>query len=488
MAEHPMLAKILARFGEIAKVPRKSKEEQKICEWLVNWATTHKFHFIKDKVNNIIIQVPATQGYEHAETVILQGHMDMVCEKTPDAPKDPEKDGVTLVHDGEWLKADRTTLGADNGIAIAMATVLAEEKDIPHPALELLFTVDEETGLTGANFLESGVLKGKYLLNLDSEDEGIFTVGCAGGKTTFTTIKPEMCKVPPHHKPYELIVSKAKGGHSGVDIHCERANAIVVLARVLSHFDIPGDLFIADLAGGTAHNAIPRDVKAVVYLDDQDVEAIKHSVEAITKQIQAEYRNTDSELQITLTPSSKTYDKVMTEAQGKKVVDFLLAVPHGVSAMSTEIHGLVETSSNLAVIKIENEKLLIVTSQRSAVMSRLEALSRRIEALARGFGAEAKTGEGYPSWAPDMRSALLQRCKDVYVQTMHKEPKVEAIHAGLECGIIGGKYPGMDMISFGPTIKNPHSPSEMMYVPSVGLVWDFLVALLKSFNDTKHVA
>jgi len=488
MAEHPMTAKILARFGEIAKVPRKSKEEQKICEWLENWAHTHKFTVIKDEVSNLIIQVPATPGYENAPVVILQGHMDMVCEKTPDAPKDPAKDGVTVVTDGEWLKADRTTLGADNGIAIAMATVLAEEKDIPHPALELLFTVDEETGLTGANYIKSGVLKGKYLLNLDSEDEGVFTVGCAGGRTTFHKFPVTLSKPPATHKEYALTVGKAKGGHSGVDINCQRANAIMVLARVLYQLEKIGGLLIGSITGGTAHNAIPRDVKAIVYLDDKKDEQAMQLVADIANQIVNEYRNTDPDLAIALAPSTESCANVMTEEQGKKLIDFLLTLPHGVSAMSTELHGLVETSSNLAVIGLRNDAVEIVTSQRSAVMSRLEALCLRIEGMARLSGVEAKTGEGYPSWAPNMKSPLLQRCVEVYKNAMGKEPKVEAIHAGLECGIIGAKYPGMDMISFGPTIKNPHSPSEMMHIPSLGLVWDFLVALLKSFQDVKNVA
>ncbi len=482
MSEHPMTAKILARFTEITQVPRKSKQEEKICEWLKNWAAKNNFQTKTDKVNNLVILVPGTPGFEKAPTLVLQGHMDMVCEKTPDSPIDPSKDALKLLQDGEWLKADRTTLGADNGIAIAIATVLAESKDVSHPPLELLFTVDEETGLTGANALESDFLTGKLLLNLDSEDEGVFTVGCAGGKTSRITLPLNMAPVPATHKAYNVVVGDLKGGHSGVDIHCERANAIQVLCRSLYDLEKIGGLMIADLKGGSAHNAIPRDSSGVIFLAEKDFEKAQKSVEKMEKVLRVEYANTDPNLKITIQPSTTVFAEATTPESSKKLVNFVLAIPHGVAAMSTELKGLVETSDNLATIAIADRKLQIVTSQRSAVMSRLESMTTRIESLVQVAGGEIQHNEGYPSWAPNMKSPLLARCIEVYKNTMHKEPKVEAIHAGLECGIIGSKYPGMDMISFGPTIKNPHSPDERLHVPSVGLIWDFLVALGQSYG------
>jgi len=484
-----MTDKILERFQQIDSVPRKSKNEAKISEWLMKWAQEHHLSAKKDKVNNVVIQVPATPGYEQSPTIVLQGHMDMVCEKTPESKHDFTKDPIQFVTQGEWLNANQTTLGADNGIAIAMALVLAEQTDIGHPALELLFTVDEETGLTGANALESGFITGKILLNLDSEDEGVFTVGCAGGKTTEISLPLSMAKVPSSHQVYCLKVSGLKGGHSGVDIHCQRANGIIILARTLYRLAKLGQVMVAQFHGGAAHNAIPRDAHAVVFINKKSEEQAKQIVADMQKEIAAEYRRNDPNLAIQLLPGmpepnqqTPVPTKAMTEEQTKKAVDLLLALPHGVAAMSMEISGLVETSNNLATISIKDNVLQVVTSQRSSVMSRLQAITDRIESLVRLSGGTTKTGDGYPSWAPDMDSKLLARCKEVYQKLMGKEPKVEAIHAGLECGIIGGKYPGMDMISFGPTIQNPHSPSERLHIPSISKVWDFLVALLQSYK------
>ena len=483
MTEDVMTKKILECFEEISKIPRQSKHEEKICAWLQDWAKKNDFGVKTDAVNNIVIQVPGSPGYENSPTLVLQGHVDMVCEKTPDSNHDFSKDPIKFVYDGDWLTADKTTLGADNGIAIAMALVLAQEKDMEHPPLELLFTVDEETGLTGARSLEPGFIEGKILLNLDSEDEGYFTVGCAGGKDTTSTFPLEFSAISENMLAYELNVGGHTGGHSGVDINCHRANAILSLARVLQKLANLADIQLASIQGGSAHNAIPRDAYAILLVKEADVEKLTSAVSEIEKVLKQEYKNTDPDLAIKFSPSSKELGKkAVSREQIQKIAQFIQAIPHGINSMSTDMKGLVETSNNLATVTITNGKLEILTSQRSSVMSRLDALTQRIEGIANISGGEAKSGGGYPSWQPNMESPLLARCLKVYRETLNKEPVVDVIHAGLECGIIGSKYEGMDMISFGPTIKNPHCPDEKIKIDTIGQIWQFLIALLKSFK------
>jgi dipeptidase D len=475
----PITEKVLACFKEIAAVPRRSKSEEKIRAWLLDWAKKHNLEAKTDEVGNVLIEVPATPGYENSPILILQGHMDMVCEKNHDSKHDFTKDPIEVIEDGEWLRANGTTLGADNGIGVALGLVFALEPE--HPALELLFTVDEETGLTGAQSLKPGFLKGKVLLNCDSEDEGVFTVGCAGGIDTHITIPMTKVAAPAEFKAYRLQVSGLCGGHSGTDINCQRANAIRVLARALRQVDSVGNFMIADIHSGSAHNAIPRDGYAVVLMEEKTAEKSQELLKTLDDQLSDEYKNTDPNLEISLV-ATEAVSEAMSVDDTKKLIYFLHAIPHGVDSMSTDIVTLVETSNNLAVIKIVDNKIEIITSQRSSVMSRLHALTDRIETIAHLAGFDVKSGSGYPSWQPNMASPLLAKCKKVYEEVMEKEPVVEVIHAGLECGLIGGQYPGMDMISFGPTIKSPHSPDEKMNIPSLEKVCKFMVALLKSYK------
>lgn len=487
--EHAKTDEILKWFEQITKIPRCSKQEEKIRAWLMNWAKEHNLETKKDKVGNLLIKVPASPGYENAPITVLQGHMDMVCEKTPDSDHDFTKDPIKLVYEGDWLTADKTTLGADNGIGIAMAMTAALAKDMAHPPLELLFTIDEETGLTGANALEPGFVKGKILINLDSEDEGVFTVGCAGGMNTYSTVPVELENIPSNYVQHKLVAGGMRGGHSGVDIKQERANAIKVITRVIQAIKKEVDVRIADIQGGRAHNAIPRDCESVVFLPKKDEEKARKIVAEIEKTLKIEFKNTDPELKITLAETKDgKFTKVMTAKATQKFVDYVFAVPHGVDAMSTDIKGLVETSNNLANIRMENGNVKVLTSQRSSIISRLNALTSRIEAVARLANGEANSGDGYPPWPPKMDSALLDRSKRLYQKMYGKEPIVEVIHAGLECGIIGDKNPGMDMISIGPDLKNPHSPDEKISIPAIGKVWDFLAELLKELKDTKVVA
>ncbi len=479
---HAKTKKILQAFETIAAVPRCSKHEEKICDFLLHWAKENGLPAKKDKVGNIAIQVPASRGYEKSTGVVIQGHVDMVCEKTPDSRHDFVRDAIELVYDKGWLMANKTTLGADNGIALAMALTLALDKEAKHPPLELLFTVDEETGLTGANSIEPGFIRGKILLNVDSEDEGVFTVGCAGGRDTHITLPVEYAPALPGAEACQVKASGMSGGHSGVNIHDERANAIIVLARTLHQIHRRTPLQLLRITGGTAHNAIPRDAEAIFFLAKEQVGAVRQQVSELEKTFQNEFKNTDPNLKLTFSGAGTPSAQPLAAASSARCINLLLALPHGVAAMSTEMKSLVETSNNLANVKIEDGKVAIVTSQRSSVMSKLHALTHKIEIIAGLAGAEARSNVGYPSWQPNLRSALLAQCKKVYKRLFKKEPHVESIHAGLECGIIGDKNPGMDMISFGPTIKNPHSPDERILIASIGKVWDFLVALLASLK------
>ncbi|HOW44609.1 MAG TPA: aminoacyl-histidine dipeptidase [Candidatus Aminicenantes bacterium] len=481
--KHQKTRQVLELFEKISAIPRCSKHEEKIGAFLLDWAGKNGLKARKDRVGNVLILVPASPGYEKSPTVVIQGHMDMVCEKTADSPHDFAKDPIRFVFEGEWLKADHTTLGADNGIALAMAMVLALDKSAVHPPLELLFTIDEETGLTGANALQGDFIAGKILLNVDSEDEGVFTVGCAGGRDTHISLPVRYEDAPEGFVMARVKAGGMTGGHSGVNINEERANAIRVLARVLAQVRRQHDARLADISGGTAHNAIPRDAWADIFIPRDSFKAVEKLVAEMEQVCKSEFRKTDPGLKLSAELQLETMGKrPLNTADSGRILDLLIALPHGVAAMSTEMKGLVETSNNEASVRIANSKLEIVTSQRSSVMSRLNALTWRVEAAARLAGADAVSGDGYPAWQPNLQSPLLARCKEVYRRLFGREAHVEAIHAGLECGIIGDKKEGMDMISFGPTLKNPHSPDEKIHVESIGKVWDFMVELLKSLK------
>ncbi len=468
---------VLKWFEQLSAIPRKSGDEAAIRSWLIAWGAEHGCTAKTDEVGNVVIRVPGTAGYESAPPAVIQGHMDMVCEKTKESTHDFATDPIQLVYDGEWLTAKDTTLGADNGIAIAMALALVDG-GFAHPPLELLFTVDEETGLTGAQALQPGFIEGKTLLNLDSEDEGVFTVGCAGGRDTQSEVPVEMGPVPAGHAAVRLVAGGMSGGHSGVDIHEQRANALKVLARALGVLLPKTDVRISEFVGGTAHNAIPRDAEAVLSVPAGDLDMAQAAIADLDGVLKQEYATTDPRLALSLELQDSVAEAT-TAAGSQRLVDYVLAVPDGVWAYSPDIAGLVQTSNNLAKVALTGGKVQVLTSQRSSSMPRLHLLTATVEGVARIAGGTAHSDEGYPSWAPDMDSALLARCVATYKDLFDgKEPVVEIIHAGLECGLIGDRYPGMDMISFGPTIENPHCPDERLHLPSVGLVWKFLVKLL----------
>jgi dipeptidase D len=481
----PKTREILNLFQTISTIPRCSKKEDKIVEWIERWAADRHLQLQKDTAGNLKITLAATAGYENAPAIVFQGHMDMVCEKVSDSPHDFSKDPIRLVYDGDWLRADGTTLGADNGIAVALGMALAADGTLESPRLEILFTNDEETGLNGAKQLGPGFIESKILLNADSETEGVFTVGCAGGMDTHIDCTLKVAELPETWKILNLAIGGLRGGHSGIDIHRHRANAIKIHARSLHRLKTDFDLRLVAIKGGTAHNAIPRDAAALIACESAQLPAIQKMISEFEQNLKSEYASLEENLALSLTEiDTRSMEKMaLTFEETDRVINLLLALPHGVKDMSAVFDNLVETSSNLAKVEIREGSLHVVTSQRSSVMSRLNEITASVEAVAALAEAVTRAADQYPAWQPDMNSALLQRCKTVYGALYNRNPLVQAIHAGLECAIIGSKFPGMDMISFGATVENAHSPEERLYIPSIERIWKFLTALLKSFGS-----
>lgn len=478
MPEHPITTHVLERFRQVCAHPRRSNEEGRIVAWLITWARQHDLPTRQDAKGNLVIAVPASPGAEHAPTVVLQGHLDMVCEAEPGSLHDFSRDPIRPVQRGDWLCAEGTSLGADNGIAVAIAMVLATSPDVVHPPLELLFTVDEEIGMSGALELDPALLTGRVMLNLDGEDEGVLTVGCAGGIDTLLRVPFPGQAAVAEHVGFTLLAGDMVGGHSGIDIHLQRANAIRVLARALGHLVSSVDLFIVDVVGGTALNAIPRRAQADFQVSARDVPAVQAALAAVQKTLTAEFAATDPTLFLRLLPAERAAERTWTAQGSRDAIDLLLAVPHGVSAMSADVPGLVETSNNTATANRDGDALVIQSSQRSSLPSGLIAMTARVESVGRAAGGDTHTGNGYPPWPPNLASPLLARCQRIYEARFGVAAKVEIMHAGLECGVIGERVPGMDMIALGPTIRSPHSPAEKLHVPAVGKVWDFVVDVL----------
>lgn len=458
-------------FDEIRKIPRCSKNEGKIREYVINFAKKLDLEYVVDDVGNVVIRKKASPDMEAAPGVVLQAHLDMVCEKNSDVDFDFEKDAIMIKREDGWITAEGTTLGADNGIGVAAALAVLEDDSIKHGPLEVLLTIDEETGLTGASNLKPGLLKGKYLLNLDSEDEGMFFIGCAGGRDTIFKLK--ITREREKGDAFEIKVSGLKGGHSGVDIHLQRGNAIRILARVL--FEIE-NVKISSLDGGNKRNAIPREAKAVIFAEEKTV---KKAVVKVLSEVKEELKYSDPGVKIEYLPSETTsYIK-----ESKRIIDFLMSLPHGVLAMSMAMENLVETSTNLAVVKTFNDFVEVTESSRSSINSSLEFVCKQLKAIGSLAGAETNQPEGYPGWTPNPNSRILKIMKEVYKKLFNREPKVAAIHAGLETGIIGKNYPEMEMISFGPTIRYPHSPDEKVEIESVEKFWKLLVETLKELTE-----
>jgi len=473
--------KILNIFEEICKIPRCSNNEQQIINWLCSWAKEMNYSWKNDKEGNLVVNIPATKGYENKPIIIMQAHVDMVCEKVKDYPHDFSKDPIKLIYEDDWLKADKTSLGADNGIAIAIMLELAQDNSISHPELELLFTVDEETGLNGANNL-GNIINGKILINLDSETEGQFIIGCAGGNETHISLPVSYISASNDKLYCCLKVRGLKGGHSGIDINSNRANANSLLARILYKLYKSFSFDLISIKGGSAHNAIPRDAEAVIAIDSSQYNEINSKIIDFEKIIQYEFEGYENSILINLKKiSDYKADKKLEENSKVQLINIIMAFPTGVFDMSSKLKGLVETSNNFAEMSLNDQYFKIISSQRSSEPSKLDYLTNKIESIAKAGNLIVTHTNDYPPWKPDYDSQLLKQSKDIYQKVFNKNPVIESIHAGLECCIIGSKFSIQDMISFGPTIVNPHSPEERVQISSIDKIWLFITELLKSF-------
>ena len=467
-------------FAQINQVPRPSKHEEKIILFLQQFAKEHNLKCKVDKTGNVLISKSATKGMENCETVVLQSHMDMVCEKTSDKKIDFTKDPIETYVDGEWLKAKGTTLGADDGIGVAIEMAILTDNTIKHGPLECLFTRDEETGLTGAMGLAKKFMTGKYLLNLDSEDEGEIFIGCAGGVNTeiLFTYKPVMA--PRQSIALKVSVDCLTGGHSGDDINKNRANANKVLARFLYETMNKYKMTLCSFDGGNLHNAIPRNAEAIIMIPEADKHKIRKDFNIFAAQLQEEYHVTEPNMTFKMQTEDKPM-QVMDKDTSTRLITALQAVHNGVLENSQDITGLVETSSNLASVKmVGKNKIKIITSQRSSILSQRNAMRDTIIATFTLAGGKCKATDGYPGWTPNPDSVILNIAVEKYQKLFKKAPAVKAIHAGLECGLFSEKYPGLDMISFGPTLRGVHSPDEKLLIPTVEMVWKHIISILEA--------
>ncbi|WGS65491.1 aminoacyl-histidine dipeptidase [Marinitoga aeolica] len=471
--------KVFYFFEEISKIPRCSGNEKAISDYLVNFAKERNLEYIQDKALNVIIKKPATKGYENIPGVIIQGHIDMVCEKTSDSTHDFSKDPIKLQIEGDYIKATNTTLGADNGIAVAYALALLDSNDIEHPAIEALFTTEEETGMTGANELDPKLLNGKVLLNIDSEEEGIFYVSCAGGLRDIITLPIEYVESKNKYG-LKLKISGLQGGHSGMEIIKQRGNANKLLGRVLYDLMKKTDLECATINGGDKSNAIPREAEAEIVVND--IRKTKEIVEYWQRTFSNELSISDPNVKVDLEEIEKP-SKVLSNYSFEKAVNILMLVHDGVQTMSKAIEGLVESSSNLGVVKTYENRIEFTSATRSSVETLRDFIHNKSEIIAKLNGASITTNAPYPAWEYKPDSKIRELMKKVYKNMYGKDPEIAAIHAGLECGILSGKMKDVDMISFGPNLYDVHTPQEKMSISSVRRTWEFLLEVLKEMKN-----
>ncbi len=467
-------------FAQINKVPRPSKKEEKMIKFLQDFAKENNLECKTDEAGNVLISKGATPGMEDRETIILQCHMDMVCEKNSDRIIDFSKDPIETYIDGDWMRAKGTTLGADDGIGDAIAMAVLTDKQIKHGPIECLFTRDEETGMTGANGIQPGFMTGKYLINLDSEDEGQIFIGCAGGINTDIEFSYYSQEIPEDYIAVKIIIDKLTGGHSGDDINKNRANANKVLARFLyDESNKLHDMSLVSIDGGNLHNAIPRHAEAIVAIPESLKHEIRSDFNVFAEEIRDEYHATEPTVEFIMETCEKPTTAI-DDITANNLIQALHAVHNGVYEWSQDIPGFVETSSNLASVKMPEEgRIKIVVSQRSSTKSQLECVCGTVAAAFSLAGGDVFIHDGYPGWKPNPNSTILKLAVDKYKKLFGKDPKVLAIHAGLECSLFSEKYPHMDMISFGPTLRGVHSPDECLQIPTVDMVWRHLIAILE---------
>ena len=469
-------------FDELTQIPRPSKHEELVVKYLADFAIKHNLEYQQDEAGNTVIRKGATLGLEDMETIVLQSHVDMVCEKNTDVKHDFMKDPIQTYVDGNWLRTKGTTLGADNGIGVAIELAILASNDIEHGPIECLFTTDEETGLTGASALAKNwnLIKGRTLINLDSEDEGEVYIGCAGGCGTVAFLNNETESIPEgRFLGLDISVRGLKGGHSGGDIHLGRGNAIKIAARLSKMLSDECQFRICHFSGGNIHNAIPREAHIVGFVPFEYREKCRVELNVFAAQIEEELHGVDDDLEIFM-ETTDLPDMVLSQDIQNKLISILIAAPHGVIRMSHDIEGLVETSSNLASVKsTDDNRIRIETSQRSSYKSQIQYTTEMINALFSLAGAEVQNRDGYPGWTPNMKSPILQKSVATYKALFGKEPLIKAIHAGLECGLFYERDNAMDMISIGPTIREVHSPDECVDIDSVGKFWTYITPLLK---------
>lgn len=473
-------ARVFEQFAKINAIPRPSKHEEQMIEYLKSFGESHGLETVVDETGNVVIRKPATPGYEDKDIIILQSHMDMVCEKLVDVDFDFYKDAIQTYIDGEWLRAKGTTLGADDGIGCAIELAILDSDDIEHGPLECVFTRDEETGLTGAEGMKSGFMKGDMLINLDSEDEGQIFVSCAGGRNTTATFRFQREEAPEGWFFVKASLKGLVGGHSGDDINKKRANALKVLARFLYQTQERYGLRLVSFNAGKLHNAIPRDGVAIFGVPFAKKEDVRVDWNVFATQVEEEYHVTEKTMQFDM--ESADAAPVLPLEVSTKLIQAMQAVDNGVFAMcqDEEISWLVETSNNVASIETRENEVKVVASQRSNVMSALENQAATIKAVFQLAGAEVVQGEGYPAWKMNPNSKMTALAVESYRKLFGKDPKVLGIHAGLECGLFSEKYPNLDMVSFGPTLRGVHSPDERLHIPTVQMVWDHLLDILKN--------
>jgi dipeptidase D len=463
-------------FWEISRIPRESGNESEVSEYILSKARIQGLDFRLDSARNVIVKKPGVKG---CATLALQSHMDMVCEKDKGTDHDFKTDPILLVRDGPWIRAKGTTLGADNGIGVTAMLAIMEDPGLIHPDLDLLFTVEEETGLTGAYNLSRGSFGAQTLLNLDSEDEGTFYIGCAGGMDTELILEPDFMTVPENTVPMAVKISGLRGGHSGVDIHQGLANAIKLLNRFLhSTYEAYG-FHLVSLTGGNKRNAIPREAEAVIHVGRNDVDSLKREAVHWNNIFKSEFSQADDRVALTLEVLEHSGTRVIEPKDTEKIINMLQALPHGPLKIDPMLDNTVVTSTNLAVCSFKDDNFVVITSQRSITQSALYDIASQVASVGELAGCRVNKGNSYPAWRPDLSSPILRECTTLYKTLLHKEPKVKIIHAGLECAVIGEKIKGLDMISFGPTIEQPHSPNERVNIKSVGHFWDYLVELLR---------
>ena len=474
---------VFEHFAKVNAIPRPSKHEERMIEYLVEFGKSHGLETKVDETGNVLIKKPATPGYENRKTVILQSHMDMVCEKLTDKEFNFNTDAIQTYIDGEWLTADVTTLGTDHSISVAIKLAILEADDIEHGPIECVFTRDEETGLTGAIGMKAGFMTGDMLINLDSEDEGQIFVSCAGGRTTTATFSFSKEKAPEGHFFMKASVKGLIGGHSGDDINKKRANSVKIISRFLYLALTKFGARIADVNAGKLHNAIPRDGYAVFSVPADKKEEVRVLWNVFTSDVEEEFHVTEQNMQFNL--ESTDVADVLPEAEAGRIIRSLQAIDNGVFAMCQDeaLAWMVETSSNIASVETTDKEVKIVASQRSNVMSALDNQANTVKALFELAGASVEQGDGYPAWKMNANSLLTKIAKETYVSLFGKEPKVLGIHAGLECGLFSEKYPNLDMVSFGPTLRGVHSPDERLLIPTVEMVWNHLLAILKNIPE-----